>query len=234
MDDVRGVHVVRADQDLEHEVLHMVVGQVLSGVDDSVHVGLHQISDNIDVLVASLSRRSGHLEEVNDVLVVEELQKLNFSDDTLRIDQVFESLGDFLDGNFDLALVVISTADHTVRTVPDLFNIFKLFLDTEGGSYTKSSLNDQILENSRLTSADEFLQSLVLCLLLDWSLDLLLDLLLVGGSLVFDGLSVSLLLLLLCLLTLPLGSVLVTRSLLTLLIDVGRLLLFVIGTGPLT
>ena len=130
--------------------------------------------------------------------------------------------------------MVISTADHTVRTVPDLFNIFKLFLDTEGGSYTKSSLNDQILENSRLTSADEFLQSLVLCLLLDWSLDLLLDLLLVGGSLVFDGLSVSLLLLLLCLLTLPLGSVLVTRSLLTLLIDVGRLLLFVIGTGPLT
>ena len=74
MNDVRGVHIVRADQDLEHEVLHVVVGQVLPGVDDSVHVSLHQISDDIDVFVASLGGWPGYFEKVNDVFVVEELQ----------------------------------------------------------------------------------------------------------------------------------------------------------------
>jgi len=97
--------------------------------------------------------------------------------------------------------VVIGAANDTVGTVSDLFDIFKFLFNTEGSS-----------------SADEFLCSLIERLLLNWSLNLLLDLLLVGGSLVFDGLSVSLLLLLLCLLTLPLSSVLLATSLATLLI----------------
>ena len=142
MDDVRGVHVVRADQDLEHEVLHMVVGQVLSGVDDSVHVSLHQISDDIDVFVASLGGWPGYFEKVDDVLVVEEFQKLDLSDDTLGVDQVFESLGDLLDGDLDLAFVVIGAANDTVGTVSDLLDIFKFLFDTEGSSYTKSSFNN--------------------------------------------------------------------------------------------
>lgn len=166
-----------------------------------MHVSLHQIGDDIDVFEASLGGWPGYFEKVNDVLVVEELQKLDLSDDTLGVDQVFESLGDLLDGDLDLAFVVIGAANDTVGTVSDLFDIFKFLFDTEGSS-----------------SADEFLGSLVKRLLLNWSLNLLLDLLLVGGSLVFDGLSVSLLLLLLCLLTLPLSSVLLATSLATLLI----------------
>ena len=142
MNDVRGVHIVRADQDLEHEVLHMVVGQVLPGVDDSVHVSLHQICDDVDVFVASLGGWPGYFEKVNDVLVVEELQKLDLSDDTLGVDQVLECLGDLLNGDFDLALVVVGAADNTICTMTDLLYIFKFLFDTEGSSYTKSSFNN--------------------------------------------------------------------------------------------
>ena len=62
MDDVGRVHVVAAGENLEHEILQMVVSQVLSGVNDAMHVGLHQLCDDVNVFVAGGRRRSGHLE----------------------------------------------------------------------------------------------------------------------------------------------------------------------------
>lgn len=73
MDNVGCVHVVAARQDLEHEVLQVVVGQVLPRVDDAMHIRLHQLSDDVDVLVASLGGRLGNVEDFDDVFVVEEL-----------------------------------------------------------------------------------------------------------------------------------------------------------------
>ena len=66
--------------------------------------------------------------------------------------------------------------------------------------------------NIQLTGADKLFDALLLYLLLHWSLDLFFDLLLVGLSLVFDGLRVPFLLL-----SLSFCSVLVTACYLTLL-----------------
>ena len=51
MDDVGRVHEQETPQDLVNEVLDVVVTEFLSGVDHPMQVGLHQISDDIDVIV---------------------------------------------------------------------------------------------------------------------------------------------------------------------------------------
>lgn len=65
--------VESSSQQLVHEILAVVVGQVLSRVDDSVHIGLHQVSDDVDVLIPSRSWGLLHVNQFNDVLVIKEL-----------------------------------------------------------------------------------------------------------------------------------------------------------------
>lgn len=51
VDNPRTVHVEGAAQDLVGEVLDVLVGHFLFGVDDAVQVGVHQFCDDLDVLV---------------------------------------------------------------------------------------------------------------------------------------------------------------------------------------
>eukprot|EP00355_Strombidium_rassoulzadegani_P007892 CAMPEP_0168620054 /NCGR_PEP_ID=MMETSP0449_2-20121227/6929_1 /TAXON_ID=1082188 /ORGANISM="Strombidium rassoulzadegani, Strain ras09" /LENGTH=106 /DNA_ID=CAMNT_0008661027 /DNA_START=610 /DNA_END=930 /DNA_ORIENTATION=- len=106
MDDVGAVDVEAASQQLVHEVLAVVVGQVLPRVDHSVHVGFHQVSDDVNVLVASLCRRLLNVYQSDDVLMVEELEELDLSYDSLGVDEVFKGFGDFFNGYLRLDAVV--------------------------------------------------------------------------------------------------------------------------------
>jgi hypothetical protein len=63
----------------------MVVRQVLPRVNDSMHVSLHKIGDDIDILKADLRRRLLHINQPNNVFMIKELQQFDFSDDSLGI-----------------------------------------------------------------------------------------------------------------------------------------------------
>lgn len=62
VDDVGRVKVVAATQELVHKVLHVLVGKLLSRVNDSVHVSLHQLGDNVNIFIAS---RGWGLQHIN-------------------------------------------------------------------------------------------------------------------------------------------------------------------------
>ena len=51
-----------------------------------MHVGLHQLSDDVDVLKPCLCWGFRDIQYLDDVLVVEELEELDFSDNTLCVD----------------------------------------------------------------------------------------------------------------------------------------------------
>ena len=136
MDNVRSVHIVTARKHLEHEVLQMIVSQVLSGVDNAVHIGFHQLSDNVDVLVIRLLWWLGHIKHFDDVFVVKELKQANLSHDTFCINEILERLGHLLDGNFLVGDVIVGTADDTIGTVADLLNVLKLLIDAESRAYS--------------------------------------------------------------------------------------------------
>lgn len=99
-----------------------------------MHICFHQLSNDVDVLEACPGWWFRNVEDLDDVLMVEELQQLNLSNDTFRIDKVLERLGDFFDSNLDLGLMIESAAHYTVCSVPDLFNVFKFILDEESRS----------------------------------------------------------------------------------------------------
>jgi hypothetical protein len=62
VDDVGRVKVVAATQELVHKVLHVLVGKLLSRVNDSMHVSLHQLGDNVNIFIAS---RGWGLQHIN-------------------------------------------------------------------------------------------------------------------------------------------------------------------------
>ena len=51
----------------------MVVRQVLPRVNDSMHISLHKIGDDIDILKADLRRRLLHINQPNNVFMIKEL-----------------------------------------------------------------------------------------------------------------------------------------------------------------
>jgi len=135
VDNVRGVDVEAPAQQLVHEVLNVVVGQVLPRVDHAMHVRLHQVRNNVNVLVASLAGWLRHINQRDDVLVVEEFQKFDLAHDSLGIDQIFECLGHLFDGHLRLRGVVVGRADHSVGAVTNLFDVLELVLHEEGRAY---------------------------------------------------------------------------------------------------
>ena len=49
-------------------------------------VSLHQIGDNVDVIISSSALRSGEIDQSDDVVMLQEFQKLDFSYDSLGVD----------------------------------------------------------------------------------------------------------------------------------------------------
>ena len=73
MNDIGTVDVQSASEKLVHEVLAVVICQVLAGVNDSVHVCLHQVGDDVDVLEALWGWWFLDINQTDNVLVVKEL-----------------------------------------------------------------------------------------------------------------------------------------------------------------
>lgn len=63
----------------------MIVGQVLSRINDSVHIGLHKISNDVDIFVSSLRWRASNVDKCYDVLMVEKFEKFDFTNDSFGI-----------------------------------------------------------------------------------------------------------------------------------------------------
>ena len=134
----------------------MVVGQILPRVDDSMHISLHQLSYNVDILVVNRSRRLCHVKDFDNVLVIEEFEKADLTHDSLSVDQILKSLRYLLDGDLAVVHVIIGAADNTVCTVTDLLDVFKLLVDAESRTYIMSVRQiDQNQDTSILTSALE-------------------------------------------------------------------------------
>jgi hypothetical protein len=74
-----------------------------------VHVCLHEICDNIDVLKPMVTFvRLLHVEQGDYVFMVKEAQQFNFSDYSLSINQVFKSIVNFLNCDFHVVFLVHS------------------------------------------------------------------------------------------------------------------------------
>ena len=69
------MNVQAASQQLIHEILAMIISQILPRVNNSVHISFHEVRNDVNVLVAGHGRRLLHIDEADDILVVEEFCK---------------------------------------------------------------------------------------------------------------------------------------------------------------
>ena len=110
----------------------MLIGQFLTRVNHSVHVRLHQIGDYINIFEASAALVGLlDVDELDDVLGVEEREEFNLSYDSFGVNEVFEGIVDFLDGDFSIVFLVISGADYAICTSSNEFDVFKLGINCE-------------------------------------------------------------------------------------------------------
>ena len=66
------MNVQTTTQQLVHKVLTMIVCQFLTGVDNSMHICLHEVGDDVDVLVTRWCRWLLHINQSNDIFMIEE------------------------------------------------------------------------------------------------------------------------------------------------------------------
>ena len=109
----------------------MVICQILSWINNPVHIGLHQVSYDINVFISSLCWRLLNVYKPNYIFVVKEFEKFDFSDNPFCINQIFESLWHFLYCNLCLDGMIKCGANDTIGTMANLFNIFILLIDNE-------------------------------------------------------------------------------------------------------
>ncbi len=102
------MHIENSSKNLIYEVLDVLIAQLLPRIDDPVHVGLHQICNNVNVLKApSTLVRFLDIQERYYVLMVEETKKFDFPHYSFGIDEIFKSIMYFLDGNLHVILDIV-------------------------------------------------------------------------------------------------------------------------------
>lgn len=63
-------------------------------------------------------------------------EQFDFSDDSLGIDEILESLRHFLNGDLCLGLVIVGRAHYSIGTMTDLLYVFKLILNHKSSTYS--------------------------------------------------------------------------------------------------
>jgi hypothetical protein len=109
----------------------MVVSEILSRIDDTVHVSFHEISYDIDIFIAGLCWGTSNIDEGNYVLMVEKFEELDFTHDSFGVNKIFKCLWYFFNRNFSFRVVVVCRTNYTVCAMTDLLNVLKLFFDYE-------------------------------------------------------------------------------------------------------
>ena len=134
MQHIRRVDVLQRPQHLVDEVLDVIQTQALLGVDYPVQVRLHQFAHDVNVVeIIDVPHHGGHhVDDADDVLVLEMLEEFNLAEDALGVDLVLECLGYHLDCHVGVQVRVVGRDDDAVCTRSDDTREGVLGIDGEG------------------------------------------------------------------------------------------------------
>mmetsp|Transcript_68291 Transcript_68291/g.213604 ORF Transcript_68291/g.213604 Transcript_68291/m.213604 type:complete len:378 (+) Transcript_68291:256-1389(+) len=130
VDHVGAVEVEEAAEDLVGEVLMVLVVQHLLGVDDLVEVRLHEVRDDVDVVKIGVVWRV-HVQDANDVVVLEVPQELDLAQDPLAVHEVAEGVRNLLHRQFLTLLRVRERADRAIGAGANLLDELQVGRDLE-------------------------------------------------------------------------------------------------------
>lgn len=121
VEDIGGVDVLEASEYLIEEVADMIIAQSL-GLQQFVQIRLHQTLHDVDVSEALHVERSEDVPDIDDILVLEPVEDLDFPQSSLAVSLVLEG-ADLLDGDLALSLDVHGGHHHAVGSLPDILEV---------------------------------------------------------------------------------------------------------------
>lgn len=72
MNDIGRMDIKHAPQNLVEKILNVLIGEILTGIYNSVQIRFHQVSKDVNVGKTGTSGRLSYLTDVDDVLMIEE------------------------------------------------------------------------------------------------------------------------------------------------------------------
>ena len=121
VEDVGGVDVLQSPQYLIEEIADMIIAQSL-GLQQFVQICLHQTLHDVDVSEGLHVERPEDVPDIDDVLVLEPVEDLDFPQSSLAVSLVLEG-ADLLDRDLGLGLHVHGGHDHAVGALPDVLEV---------------------------------------------------------------------------------------------------------------
>ena len=72
MDNICRMDIKAASEQLIHEILAVIIGEVLTGVNNSMHISFHEIGDDVNIFITGRSRGLLDIDKTNYIFMVEE------------------------------------------------------------------------------------------------------------------------------------------------------------------
>lgn len=117
MEDIGGVDVLHAAEQLVQEELVVLGREVVVGLDDLVEVGLHELEDDVNVAELAARWREHDMLDLDDVRVAQQAQQLDLAQDAGGVGDVLEDVVDLLDGDVLAGEGVEGRGDHAVAAL---------------------------------------------------------------------------------------------------------------------
>ena len=119
MEDIGGVDVLHAAEQLVQEELVVLGREVVVGLDYLVEVGLHELEDDVNVAELAARWREHDMLDPDDVRVAQEAEQLDLAEDAGGVGDVLEDVIDLLDGDVLASEGVEGGGDHAVAALAD-------------------------------------------------------------------------------------------------------------------
>lgn len=119
MEDIGGVDVLHAAEQLVQEKLVVLGREVVVGLDYLVEVGLHELEDDVNVAELAARWREHDMLDPDDVRVAQEAEQLDLAEDAGGVGDVLEDVVDLLDGDVLAGEGVEGGGDHAVAALAD-------------------------------------------------------------------------------------------------------------------
>lgn len=119
MENIGGVDVLQAAEELVEEELVVLGREVIVGLDDLVEVGLHELEDDVNVAELAARWREHDMLDLDDVRVAQEAEQLDLAEDAGGVRDVLEDVVDLLDGDVLAGEGVEGGGDHAVAALAD-------------------------------------------------------------------------------------------------------------------
>jgi hypothetical protein len=114
VEDIGRVNVLKTSEHLVHKVLAVIIGELILRVNDFVQVSFHEVQHYVDIFEILFRQRIDQITKSNYILVIAVMQKLDFSQNTLCVNQVVKCMTNLLNRNL-LVGILIHCRTETIK-----------------------------------------------------------------------------------------------------------------------